>query len=142
MGGVKECNNLNGTLATHLSRDLLKIVNRTNQYWTGAVSPYTIQREPGDACLSVTRLGNQLVLEPDDCEAINSFICASDIMHTSDDKNLAYNTFTQTTNLNTSTANTHTSISSDLNVNIIIVVIIVASCVVMIAIVSTLSLVY
>ena len=59
-----------------------------------------------------------------------------------DDKNVAHNNFTLTTNLNPSTANNHTSISPSSNVNIIIVVVSVACCVVLVAVVSILSLVY
>jgi len=84
--GVKVCSSLGGMMIPFVSPESTESMKNDAQYWTGGVSPYTIEAEPGDACLAVTRLGNHLVLEPDDCRAKNSYICASDIMHSSDDK--------------------------------------------------------
>jgi len=88
INGVNKCNSLQGTMVPHLSHELevTRIIGMDKQYWMGAVSAYTIHSEPGDACLAVTRTGDQLVLEPDDCGAENSFICAADIMINIDDK--------------------------------------------------------
>ena len=79
--GNKECNREGASL---FSED--KTIHNNmeyGQYWTGYISAYTVTTEvqKGDACLAVTRLGDQLLMEPDDCEAKLSFICASDIIH-------------------------------------------------------------
>ena len=163
--GVKKCNNLNGMPPPIISKAFVDIIerNRTNRYWLGAVSPYTIQSAPGNACLSVTRLDDQLVLEPEDCRAINSFICTSDLTHSSDDINVANDNSTQTTNsnaftsstqtpispdskvniiTNAFTSSTHTPISQDSNVSIIIVLVIIACCLAIIAVGFIISHVY
>jgi len=88
MGGVKQCNIIGGIMAPYLSSSLREIWKWGKQYWFGAVSAYTIQPELADACLAVTRLDDQLVLEPDDCKAENSVICANDFMHNSEDKHV------------------------------------------------------
>ena len=79
MNGAKVCNSLSGILVPYLTREFMITMRMDSRYWTGAVSAYTIQTEPGDACLAVTRLRDELVLEPDDCAAERSFICATDI---------------------------------------------------------------
>ena len=79
MNGVKECNYNNGMLAPFLIDVMPSTMYWGNQYWLGSVSAYKIQTDQGDACLSVTRVVDQLVLEPDDCEAKHKFICDSDI---------------------------------------------------------------
>ena len=119
--GAKICNSLNGTLAPYLNFGFYEInilLNTANQYWIGGVSTYIIQAESGDSCLSVTRFDDQLV-QPENCKANNSFICASDLMDTSHDINMVHNNSTQTTNSNAFTSSTHTPISPDSKVNII-----------------------
>jgi len=79
MNGVKECNNINGILAPRLIDVMPSTINLLNQYWLGSVSAYKIHNHQGDACLSAIRVVDQLVLEPDDCNAKHKFICDTDI---------------------------------------------------------------
>jgi len=72
------------------------------QYLLGSVSAYKLQDQQGDACLSATRLGDQLVLEPDDCNAKHKFICASDIKRNSGDKTAKSNLPNKPINASTS----------------------------------------
>ena len=85
LNGVKECNTIEGMLAPYYSEQLRSSLYWANQYWLGSVSAYKLHTQRGDACLSVTRVGDQLVLQPDDCEAKNKFICAIDIKSNNDD---------------------------------------------------------
>jgi len=84
INGVKKCNNIEGILAPFRTESMSSTLYWGNQYWLGSVSAYKIQTHQGDACLSVTRLGDQLVLETDDCKAKHKFICTSDIKPKSD----------------------------------------------------------
>jgi len=84
LGGVNVCSSHAGFMAPYVADAFEYITHRETQYWLGAVSAYTEQAGPGDACLAVTRLGDHLVLEPDDCTTINSFICADDIKQNRD----------------------------------------------------------
>jgi len=79
MNGVKKCNYIEGMLAPYPVKVMPATMHWDNQYWLGTAGAYKIQTQRGDACLSVTRLGDQLILEPDDCKTKNKFICASDI---------------------------------------------------------------
>jgi len=79
MNRVKECNSLGGIVLPFMLQELTFISGKDNQYWLGSVRAYKVQTQPEDACLSVTRIGDRLVLQPDDCEAKNKFICANDI---------------------------------------------------------------
>jgi len=115
---IKHCNNFKTMMASHQTEKLKSIMKKYNEYWLGAVSAYTIQVESGDACLAVTGLGDQLVLEPDDCQTENNYICASDIINNNDDKHAA------------TSAGTHT------------VIIIVVCCLVLAAVVATSFLFY
>jgi len=146
MRGVKECNRLGGFIMPLTESVTVMDINKT--YWLG-VSAYTIQTELGDACLAVTRVGDQLVLEPDDCRANNSFICASDITPNSNDTKVIP-TSKQTTSLNAITSVNQTSISSDSKetgqlasgIVIIIVLIVIASCLGVVAVAAITALVY
>jgi len=83
MNGVKECNNIGGMVMPYLSREIF-MLDKNIQYWLGYVSAYKLKTHPGHACLSATRVGDRLVLEPSDCVANNKFVCASDIKPDSD----------------------------------------------------------
>jgi len=147
MRGIKECNRLDGimTVPEYLDMDINK------QYWLNSIHAYAIDSRVGYACLTVTRVGDQLVLEPDDCKAYNSFICASDITPNSNDTKVIP-TSKQTTSLNAITSVTQTSISPDSKetgqlasgtvINIIIVLIVTASCLGVVAVTAITSIVY
>jgi len=115
--GVKECNRQGGIMGVPEASDYNMDINIP--YWISLFRSYTIQTKAGDACLAVTRLGDQLVLEPDDCLANNSFICSSDIITNNSDTyaipTFESSTINNQTHLNTtSTSATGTTTSKQM----------------------------
>ena len=143
--GNTECNRRGGSLFSS-DKPIFKSY-RNDKFWTEDISAYTVTTEvqKRDACLAVTRLGDQLVLEPDDCEAKLSFICASNIIHNttafSDNNNsaLSYGNNTASSEAIISIIQTTATLDSkvphqpyaiDININLVVI----ATCITLVAV--------
>jgi len=98
--GNNECYRRGGSLFA-LEEPIFKSF-RNEKFWTEDISAYTVTTDfqKGDACLAVTRLGDQLILEPDDCEAKLSFICVSDIINNTLDSKVPHQPYAVDININ------------------------------------------
>ncbi|XP_052812631.1 uncharacterized protein LOC128240152 [Mya arenaria] len=67
---------------SHLTEAMITYANRSNKYWLSAFRSFRVHAQYSQniqACLSVTRTGNYLTLQPDDCGITHKYICANDI---------------------------------------------------------------
>ncbi|WAR10530.1 hypothetical protein MAR_035606 [Mya arenaria] len=71
---VEFCGNASDKMHSHLTEAMVTKANRSNKYWLSTFRSFRVHDQYSqntDACLSVTRTGNSLTLQPDDCDGID-----------------------------------------------------------------------
>ncbi|WAR10529.1 hypothetical protein MAR_035605 [Mya arenaria] len=79
---IKFCGNTSDEMYPYLTEAMKAKANQSNKYWLSTFRSFRVHDQYSqntDACLSVTRTGNYLALQPDDCGRSQKYICANDI---------------------------------------------------------------
>jgi len=81
------CKHIHGRLSPHHDG----VIRYNGWFWTGRFRPFNIINTydmSESACLMVTRIGPDLILEPDDCVTRLPVLCTKDLVSNKDDKEI------------------------------------------------------
>ncbi|XP_052806413.1 uncharacterized protein LOC128235648 [Mya arenaria] len=82
---VNHCKTISGnilpTVTPQLVSEINARVNDTVDYWVGTFRSFTVadDRTGNSPCLVVTRVNNELVLEPEDCNKRRKYVCLENV---------------------------------------------------------------